>query len=153
MYCLEAAIAGESVLRALAGSFEGARIVALGQHLSLLPMTGKLFSTIAGAGKLDGFWEAPAGFGDALAACSVNGPVAYVEADFFGGVGTQCAQVWDGGTVVLGPLLLEEAEQPPAAGSPISQALRQLGVAKGNHFDEFDAVGLGRHRETSGWLH
>ncbi|MFF1615049.1 hypothetical protein ACFVYA_45435 [Amycolatopsis sp. NPDC058278] len=117
-------------------------------------MTDALFDTvtIAGAPELDGFRKAPAGFGHALAAGSADGPVAYVEADYFGGSGTQSAQVWAGGQVVLGPLRLAVGEPIPAEGSPISRALRRLGVVKGEHFDEFDAVGLGRHRETDDWL-
>jgi hypothetical protein len=53
------------VLRVLVGSVEHVRIVPLGQHLSLLPMTDALFdaATIAGAPGLGGFWKAPAGFG------------------------------------------------------------------------------------------
>lgn len=154
MYCLEAVISSEPVLRELASSVPEAHIVTLRQHLSLLPMTDALFDavTVAGGPELDGFWKAPAGLGSMLATCSESGPVAYVEADFFGGVGTQSAQVWDRGKVVLGPLRVAEEEPDPAAGSPISQALRQLGVARGNHFDEFDAVGLGRHRRTEDWL-
>jgi hypothetical protein len=153
-YCLEAVVATELVLRGWAGSIREARIVPLGQHLSLLPLTDELFDVIsvAGAPELDGFWKAPAGLGHALTACSVNGPVAYVEAEYFGGVGTQSAQVWDGGKVVLGLLRLAEGEPDPAGGSPISQALRRLGAAKGDRFDEFDAVGLGRHRDTNDWL-
>jgi hypothetical protein len=153
-YCLQAVISTEPVLWKLAGSAEGIRVIPLGRHLSLLPMTNALFDavTVAGAAELDGFWKAPAGFGHALAACSVGGPIAYVEADYFGGSGTQSAQVWDGGQAVLGPLHLAEGKPSPADGSPISQALRQLGVAKGEHFDEFDAVGLGRHRDTDDWL-
>ncbi|WP_020663086.1 hypothetical protein [Amycolatopsis benzoatilytica] len=154
MYCLQAVIATEPVLRALAGSVEAARIVPLDQNLFLLPMTDQLFDavTVVGAPELPGFWKAPAGFDSALTACSMNGPVAYVEAEFFGGTGTQSAQVWDSGKVVLGPLRLAEGEPSSAAGSPISQALRQLGVVRGGHLDEFDAVGLGRHRDTSNWL-
>ncbi|MBE1498163.1 hypothetical protein H4696_005263 [Amycolatopsis lexingtonensis] len=153
-YQLQGVIATRPVLRSLAGTVEEACIVPLAGHLCLLPMTDALFDavTVAGAAGLDGFWKAPAGFGDALAACSVGGPVTYVEADYFGGRGTQSAQVWDGGRVVLGLLHLAEGEPTPAGGSPISRALRRLGVAKGEHFDEFDAVGLGRHRETGGWL-
>ncbi|OLF07431.1 hypothetical protein BLA60_28005 [Actinophytocola xinjiangensis] len=153
-YCLQAVIASEPVLRDLADTIEEARIGPLGQHLWLLPMTDAFFDavTVAGAPKLDGFWKAPAGFGSALAACSAKGPAAYVEAEFFGGNGTQIAQIWNDGNVVLGPLHLAEDEPFPAIGSPISQALRQLGVAKGEHFDEFDAVGLGRHRDTNDWL-
>jgi hypothetical protein len=154
VYCLQAAIATEPVLRDLAGTIREARIVPIGQQLCLLPMTDALAVAInvPGAPVLDGFWKAPAGFGDALAACSIQGPVAFVEADFFGGVGTQIALVWDGGKLVLGPLLLAEGEPLPTIGSPISQALRHLGAVRGTHFDEFDAVSLGRHRQTEHWL-
>ncbi|WP_086822182.1 hypothetical protein [Allokutzneria sp. NRRL B-24872] len=153
-YCLEAVIASELVLRDLAGIVAEARIVPLGQHLSLLPMTAAFFDaiTVPGAPELDGFWKAPLGFGSALAACSAKGPVAYVEAEFFGGDGTQVAQVWNAGKVVLGPLGLAEGEPFPAIGSPVSQALRQLGAARHEYFDEFEAVGLGRHRDTDDWL-
>ena len=75
-----------------------------------------------------------------------------MEAEFFGGVGEQHAQIWDGGVVVFGPLHLNEGESMTPLGSPISQVLRQLGVDKTTHFDEFDAVGLGRHRDTQDWL-
>lgn len=93
MYCLEAVIATEPVLRELTGSITEACIVPLGQHLSLLPMTDAAFDalTVAGAAELAGFWKAPASFDRVLAACSVKGPVAYVEADYFGGGGTQAA--------------------------------------------------------------
>ena len=153
-YYLQAVVATEPVLRTLADSIEGACVVPLGQHLSLLPMTDALFDavTAAGTADLNGFWKAPAGFGSALAACSVNGPVAYVEADYFGGRGTQSAQVWERGQVVLGPVHSTEGEPAPADGSPISQALRRLGAVRGEYFDEFDAVGFGRHRETDDWL-
>jgi hypothetical protein len=154
MYRLHALIATEHLLRDLAGAGEGAHIVPLGQHLSLLAMTDALFDafTVAGAPQLDGFWKAPAGLGRALAACSRNGPVAYVEAEYFGGAGEQSAKVWEGGKVVLGLLRLAERAPIPAAGTPISQALRRLGIAKGDYQDEFDAVGLGRHRDTGHWL-
>ncbi|HKT04203.1 MAG TPA: hypothetical protein VJT31_32160 [Rugosimonospora sp.] len=93
MYRLRAVIAAEHVLRDLAGAFEDAHIVPLGQHLSLLPMTDERFDavTVAGTPQLDGVWEAPAGFGPALASCSANGPVAYVEAEYCGGTGEQSA--------------------------------------------------------------
>ncbi|MET8999323.1 hypothetical protein [Amycolatopsis sp. NPDC004169] len=107
---------------------------------------------VRGAPELDGFWKVPAGFQDTLAACSELGTVAYVEADYFGGTGTQSAQVWHRGAVVLGPVRVAEGERFSAAGSPISQALRALGVQRGGHVDEFDAAGLGRHRRVEGWL-
>jgi hypothetical protein len=78
--------------------------------------------------------------------------VAYVEADYSGGVGEQSVEVWDSGKVVLDHLHLAAKAPVPAAGTPIAQALRRLGVAKGDYHDEFDAVGLGRHRDTDDWL-
>ncbi|WP_395104738.1 hypothetical protein [Actinomadura sp. SCN-SB] len=154
MYVLEAVIGTAPVLEALAGSMPEARIVPLAGRLSLLPMTQALLDavTVPGESELDGFLKAPAGFGRTLAACSKTGPVAYVEAGYFGGSGTQSAQVWDAGEVVLGPLRKGEFEPSPPAGSPISQALRLLGVDKGGHVDEFEAAGLHRHRATSSWL-
>lgn len=80
MYRLQAVIAAEHLLRDLASAVGDARIVALGQHLSLLPMTDALFDAVTVAGA------------------------------------------------------------------------QRLGVTKGDHQDEFDAVDLGRHRDAEGWL-
>jgi hypothetical protein len=153
-YYLQAVVATHPVLSTLAGAIKEAHIVPLGQQLSLLPMTDALFDavTIANAPQPNGFWKMPAGFDHALAACSTTGPIAYLEADYFGGTGSQNAQVWDSGHSVLGPLHLAENQPIPADSGPISQALRRLGVDKGHHHDEFDAVGLGRHRDTDDWL-
>ncbi len=153
-YDLQAVVATQRVLSTLARATEEAHIVPLGQHLALLPMTDALFDavTIDGAPKSHGFRKLPAGFDRALAACSTTGPVAYLEADYFGGIGSQNAQMWDSGHSVLGPLRLAENQPFPADGSPISRALRRLGVHKGHHHDEFDAVGLGRHRGTDDWF-
>lgn len=78
--------------------------------------------------------------------------MAYVEAEYFGGVGTQAAAVWDARDLALGPLI--EAEDPLAAERPfpISQALRRLGVSAQGYVDEFEAVGLDKHRDMDDWL-
>lgn len=112
----------------------GARVVPLGQGMGLLP-------------------DAPGPVSEAeLVGWSVAGPVARVEAEYFGALGEQWATVWEGGEVVLGPLHLPEGEELPAEGSPISRALRRLGVVAGAGEDEFSAVGLGQHRATEDWL-
>ncbi|WP_030771560.1 MULTISPECIES: hypothetical protein [unclassified Streptomyces] len=153
-YDLQAVIADGEALRGLVRELPAARLGAIGQGLSLMPMTKALFDAVAdgsGAGVL-GFWRLPERFEGALAEWSTGGPVAYVEAEYFGGVGEQRAAVWDGGALVLGPLHLEEGGPFPPAGSPISQALRRLGVVAGADEDEFSAVGLARHRHGAAWI-
>ncbi|PJM98585.1 hypothetical protein CG740_34625 [Streptomyces sp. CB01201] len=153
-YDLRAVIADGEALRGAARDLPAARLASIGHGLSLMPMTDALFDSVAdgsGVGTL-GFWGLPGGFERTLAAWSAGGPVAYVEAEYFGGVGEQRAAVWNGGDIVLGPLHVEERQPFPPVGSPISQALRQLGVWVSAGEDEFSAVGLDRHRHGEAWI-
>jgi hypothetical protein len=70
--------------------------------------------------------------------------VAYVETEYFGGDGVQAAAVWEGGAIAFGPR--------QADAGPINEALRLLGVERTTAQDEFDTVGLGRHRRNEGWI-
>lgn len=153
-YVLEAVVGAPEVLRPVVGRWPVAGLVTLGGDLALVPMTDALFDAAGGGagGSALGFWRLPAGFERELAGWSADGPVAYVEAEFFGGVGTQRAALWAGGELALGPLSVDEGEPFEPAGSPISQVLARLGVRREGGLDEFDAAGLGRHRDTAGWL-
>jgi hypothetical protein len=148
-------VLGSSAVLAPCHVFQHAHIVAVGQNLRLLLMTDGFFDEVRQQGAeapLPGFWKLPIGFDRLLAAWSVQGPVAYVEADYFGGVGTQAAAAWDAGDLALGPLTETEDPMEPASPSPISHALRRLGVSAKGYVDEFEAVGLGRHRDMDDWL-
>ena len=70
-------------------------------------------------------------------------PVAYLEAEFFGGVGTQASVVRKEHGLIFGPLVSPHA---------INDALRLLGIEKGDHHDEFEALELGKHRDTDDWI-
>ncbi|MGE3287489.1 MAG: hypothetical protein AB7J32_15490 [Pseudonocardia sp.] len=87
-----------------------------------------------------------------IEAASLAGPVAYVEADYLGREGRQCAAVWRSGQLVVGPLLLGREEPFPGAAAPVSVALRALGVRARGRRDEFVVAGLGRHRRTEDWV-
>jgi len=153
-YILEAVIGSESRLRKAILDQPAAVVVPLRQGIALVPMTDKLFSAVTdGSSERPlGFWKLPGGFEKVLSAWSEDGPVGYVEAEYFGGYGGQRAALWADGAVAAGPLVIRAGEKFPAAGSPISQILRHLGVNRGKHHDEFEAVGLRRHRHTSEWL-
>ena len=151
-YELRAVIAESELLEATQEVAE-ARFFPLHGSLSLLPITHAYFDAVS-EGPDDralGFWGMPGGFASRISHWSATGPVAYVEAEYFGGVGEQHAAVWEGGARTLGPLHLPEGEPLPADGGPISQALRYLGVSAGHAHDEFEAAGLHRHRHTEDW--
>ncbi|MFF4386272.1 MULTISPECIES: hypothetical protein [unclassified Streptomyces] len=153
-YVLQAVIAGDELLRDALRDLPAAKVAPLSQGLSLAPMTSALFDAVADGTDVDhlGFWRLPGGFDRLLADRSTAGPLAYVEAEYFGGVGEQHAAVWAGGAIVLGPLHVQEGQPTPPAGSPISQALRRLGLLTIGAEDEFSAAGLVRHRHSGGWI-
>ena len=87
---------------------------------------------------------------NAAAALSVDRRVVYVDAEFFGGEGTQSAVGWERGQIAFGPRLTatpgEDAEGyevvPPEGDMAINEALRWLGVQASPGQDEFDTLGL-----------
>ncbi|MEV6978677.1 hypothetical protein [Kitasatospora sp. NPDC093806] len=160
-YELQALIGPAELVAVAAAEVPAARAYPLAQGLALIPATPAFLAALrfgedgpAGAGAA-GFTWIPNGLERRLAAWSKAGPIACVEADYFGGTGTQRAAVWADGRLDLGPLTSAELERHPPEGSPISRVLRRLGAwvpEDGDHRDEFDAVGLGAHRATSSWV-
>jgi hypothetical protein len=155
-------------LRALAGRYEitaqaarEARGVAveLRQGYGLLPVTNHMLERLDGDGAWpfsEDFWFLSPGLEALARRTSLAGDIAYLEADIFGGTGTQATVLWRNGEVCLGPVCGEFTATAPHPSSsqqwPFNQALRELGVDRGDAFDEFDAVGLGRWRHTEDWL-
>ncbi|MFG2454750.1 hypothetical protein ACGFSG_35870 [Streptomyces sp. NPDC048512] len=153
-YELQAVIAADELLRAVSREMPGARVGTLGQGLSLIPMTDEVFDAVthgSNTGEL-GFWRLPGGFDTLLAQWSAAGPIAYVEAEYFGGVGEQRAAVWADGSLSLGPLDEPSEKRFSRPVSPISQALRRLGARRTLGDDEFGSVGLDRHRTNEDWI-
>ncbi|MFF4353848.1 hypothetical protein [Streptomyces sp. NPDC001530] len=146
-------IARKGLLDAVTGDLSAARVVDLRHGLALVPMTDVLSDALTDASRArrTDFWSLPASFDGVLAEWSKGGPVAYAEAEYFGGAGEENVAVWRDGELVLGPLHLVEGEPAPAEATPVCQALRELGVRAGED-DEFTVVGLGEHRDNEGWL-
>lgn len=68
--------------------------------------------------------------------------IAYVEAEYFGGMGNQSGIIWRDGKRIFKKL----AEQ-----DVINIILNQFGIKRSKSLDEFDTVGLGRYRNTKDW--
>ncbi len=73
----------------------------------------------------------------ALEGAARPGPLAYIETDYAGGVGTQAGVLLERGKVVLGPV---EGE------GTVNRLLNAIGVWHRPGEDEFDALSLGRYR-------
>lgn len=153
-YELRAVIAGDAPLRSAAQHVPGARAPTLAQVLALMPMTDEVFDAVTDSGSTEppGFRLLPGGFEKTLAEWSAAGPVACVEAEYFGGVGRQRAALWADGPLAAGPWDKPRKLRLFRTPSPISHVLRRLGAASGLGEDEFAAVGLDRHRTNDGWI-
>ncbi|WP_127356019.1 hypothetical protein [Actinacidiphila soli] len=117
-YVLEALVADADLLDVLSQDLVASRLAPLAQGLALIPMTRALAHALDDGrdARPLGFWQLPSGFDRVLSDRSQDGPIAYVEAECFGGTGEQRSAVWDAGALALGPLHLPEYQpSPPTA--------------------------------------
>ncbi|MCI0394486.1 MAG: HEAT repeat domain-containing protein [Chloroflexi bacterium] len=146
-YEIEAVAARESILRKHASAFSNAYVVPLVEGLALIPMIDALYQEInkqalrKDKGGLHGFESLSPALADWIEHISHEGLVAYFEAGYFGGLGSQQALVWSNGRIAAGPLY----------GNAINQVLHLLGLERSGEDDEFDRAGLGRYRHTDKW--
>lgn len=103
------------------------------------------------SGPESGFEHMTPGLAALIEAASLQGRLAYVEADYLARDGRQSSAVWRAGRLVTGPLLLGRTEVFVGRDSPIAVALRALGVLARGRRDEFLVAGLDRFRSTDAW--
>lgn len=122
--------------------------VTLPRGLRLIPLPDAVLDALpdapSGSVETEAFTNMNSRLAGLIADLSQAERVAYVEAEYFGGTGTQVAAVWDGGRLLWGP---QRAER-----GPINEALRLLGVHRTRSRDEFECAGLDRHRYLEDWL-
>lgn len=147
---LRAVIGKAQPVAQLARGWPHARLVLLPQGFALIPTTSALRAEM-----FEAFAEkdAPhphaeldllsAALAHAIRDASQGARLAYIETDYFGGVGTQSAIGWENGAVACGPF----AGSAPN-GLPINTALAWMGAVANTGSDEFDALHLGHYRDT-----
>lgn len=74
---------------------------------------------------------------------SQYGYIAYIEAEYFGGTGGQSAIVYRNKELIYFAEFSETA---------INKVLKCFGVISHDNLDEFDTVGLRKHRHTEDWI-
>lgn len=142
-YSIEAIISSQHVLESHAAAFASAAVVPMVSGLALIPITDELIEEAGAGASLGQFYKFTPAMADWLCTISRSAPAAYIEAEFWGGEGEQNATVWAEG---------EEFLAPTHHTGAINLALKNLGFGRGTSFDEFEAFGLGRHRDTKAWL-
>lgn len=158
MYSICALLGRTNELEPKPRSFASAKCVRLGGSLSMVPLSEALVLEIERADArrdravahrgdrngVDAFEFLSPGVEAWARTLSQDTAIAYIETEFVGGEGFERSGVWSEGTLALGP--------HDGAGA-INRALRALGVQPAAGIDEFELVGLGRHRSVDEWLH
>ncbi|MCH6259325.1 hypothetical protein MLD52_22415 [Puniceicoccaceae bacterium K14] len=133
--------------------FSGTKAVTLPQEFSILPINADLIDGNGDKSRViypfDLLTENLAKIAqDYSADCGI----AYIETEYFGGVGAQCAIAWINSCIVYGPEIsrtewIHDRELfTRSNGFPINQALQEIGVEKEKGEDEFDSLRLGNFR-------
>jgi hypothetical protein len=140
-------------LRALSCDLPGAVVAPLRQRLGLLPTTAEIFSELTGVRRENGpFIRMSPAFAERLADWSRSGRIAYMEAEFWAGDGTQAAALWENGRQTWGPEHSWLPEELPRRRRPINAVLARLGAVLGqDSLDLFQEVGFGEERDMEGW--
>jgi len=149
MYCLYGIVGKSRDLLHKSLEYPGAVVVHLEQGIGMIPISEELLNDIeqgdtsSGATKELGFEFLSGAVSAWVRRLSQGMTLAYLEAEFISGEGTESAVVWRDGVRVLGPLRGTGA---------VNRALRTLGVSVPSRREEFEVVGLGKHRSPEEWL-
>ena len=156
MHWIQAIVSSPAVLKLSLAHLPGAVICQLEQGLALIPLTNKVEADLqriengSAQSVVPHSGEICPGVASIASMLSMHAPVIYLATFIHGGTGGQDAIVWRDGQVVL---CIGDDDEAMSAwpNSPISRALRQIGVTAKAGQDEFDAIGLGRFRSNDSW--
>jgi len=142
-HCLQAIVARSDVVDKLRARYPQLPQVAARQGFVILPVDADFIDSVTGARpaqSTDEFMLLTAAFDELLRRLSSLGPIAYIETDYFGGVGGQGAAVYSGGETAMEPEWRRSG--------PIDRALRLIGVKRLLLGDRFRALGLEAYRSN-----
>lgn len=145
-YNLKAFIGQVENLGSVTARFKNAKLISLTQQIALIPMTGDLFNEINGYranNNIDGYEYLTTNIELEILKTIHTGLIAYIEVEYFGGIGVQNGILWKNGKRKL------EHSGPKDA---VNSILQQFGITRSKSRDEFDTVGLNRHRYTEDWI-
>ena len=145
-YVLQAILAKEAVIDQLLAEVKPGKKVKLEQGFAMMPVDAKLADVIEAASdseSIDDFVMLTAAFEKVLLGILNKAKFAYLESEFFGGRGGHQGILWEAGKRTL---------KVSESYSGANRILQELGVRRTSQLDEFDCMGLGRHRSVADWL-
>jgi hypothetical protein len=142
-HCVQAIVTTSNVADELRALYPQLPRVAVQQGFVILPVDADFIDSVTGARPAQSsekFMLLTAALNDLLRRLSLLGTLAYIETEYFGGVGGQGAAVYSGGETVMEPEWRESG--------PINRALGLIGVKRRLHWDRFQALGLEGYRSN-----
>jgi len=144
---VQAFIGTRVALERIQQQFSKSQVVDLQQGLALLPLIKKLYDAIPNEEDTDlvnkHFSFLTPKIVRLIVKDSREEPIGYFETEYSGGVGDQGAILGKNGKIIFGPEV--------GSGS-INRMLALMSVESNGIQDEFDAIGLGRFRDTEDWI-
>lgn len=145
-YYLQAFICKQADSNIFTDNFDKAKKIEIGQGLDLVPMTEDLFDQVNNfvvSNSVDKFEYLTDNIETKVLQLIGDKKIAYVEAEYFGGQGGQIAIIWGNH---------KRQHLFPYGQDCINKVLKDFDVQTKSGNDEFDTVGLGRHRNTIDWI-
>lgn len=157
MHCIQVLAGPAATLGRVPALLSSAVLCPLAQGLALIPVSDEVeaelgaFPVSCMPAVIPCSGPVARGLPAFAAQLSMQSFVLYLATCIYAGTGGQDAIVWKDGKRVLA--LGDDADHMAAwPDSPISRALRAVGVVAQPGQDEFDAMGLGRFRRNEAWV-
>ena len=142
-HCIQALVATPDIADHLRTTYPQLPCVSAGQGFAILPIDAGFIDSVTEARppeSTNAFMLLTDAFQDFLRDLSRFGRVAYIETEYFGGVGGQGAAVYSGRQVIMEPEWGESGS--------INRALKLIGVSRRLLGDRFSALGLEAYRSN-----
>jgi hypothetical protein len=142
-HCIQAIITTSGAADHLRTNYPQLPFVNASQEFVIVPVDSDFIDSVTKARpsqSTETFLLLTDAFHELLLDLSRFGMLAYVETDYFGGIGGQGAAVYSRGEVVMKPKWRKSG--------PVNQALKRIGVRRRLLEDRFSALRLGRYRSN-----
>ena len=145
-YVLQAILAKETVIDQLLAALKAGKKISLEQGFAMIPLDEALIDRIDATPDTQTISDLiylTEAIEEKVLRMLGKEKFAYLESEFFGGSGGHQGILWEAGKRIL---------KVSESYSGANRILRGLGVIRTSQLDEFDCMGLGRHRSVADWL-